>query len=79
MECLEIAGSSQLWTSLQVALDDKPKKAFNTNSSHWQYQVLPFTLDGTQAIFQRLMDAVLRPLQQYMAAYIDNIVVHLTT
>lgn len=55
---------------------DKQKKAFSTPSGHWHYQVLPFGLHGAPATLQRLMDIVLRPHQEYVAAYIDDVVVH---
>lgn len=42
----------------------------------WQYWVLPFGLHGAPATFQRLMDVVLRPHQEYATAYLDNVVVH---
>ncbi len=62
----------------QVPLSDsaKPKTAFSTQSGHWQYRTLPFGLHGAPATFQRLMDIVLRPHQQYAAAYLDDVVVH---
>ncbi len=62
----------------QVPLTDsaKPKTAFSTPSGHWQYRTLPFGLHGAPATFQRLMDIILRPHQQYAAAYLDDVVIH---
>ncbi len=62
----------------QVPLSDsaKLKTAFSTPSGHWQYRILPFGLHGAPATFQRLMNIVLRPHQQYAAAYLDDVVVH---
>ncbi len=62
----------------QIPLSDsaKPKTAFSTPSGHWQYRILPFCLHGAPATFQRLMDIVLCPHQQYAAAYLDDVVVH---
>ncbi len=62
----------------QVPLSDsaKAKTAFSTPSGHWQYRTLPFGLHGAPATFQRLMDIVLRPHQQYAAAYLDDVVIH---
>ncbi len=62
----------------QVPLSDsaKAKTAFSTPNGHWQYRTLPFGLHGAPATFQRLMDIVLRPHQQYVAAYLDNVVIH---
>ncbi len=45
-------------------------------SGHWQYRTLPFGLHGAPATFQRLMDILLRPHQQYAAAYLDDVVIH---
>ncbi|KAL0162299.1 hypothetical protein M9458_041695, partial [Cirrhinus mrigala] len=45
-------------------------------SGHWQYRTLPFGLHGAPAMFQRMMDIILRPHQAYAAAYLDDVVVH---
>ncbi|KAA0724151.1 Retrovirus-related Pol polyprotein from transposon 297 [Triplophysa tibetana] len=55
---------------------DREKTAFSTPSGHWQYRVLPFGLHGAPATFQRMMDIILRPHQEYAAAYVDDVVVH---
>lgn len=62
----------------QVLLSDsaKPKTAFSTPSGHWQYRTLPFGLHRAPATFQRLMDIVPRPHQQYAAAELDDVVIH---
>ena len=52
------------------------KTAFTTPEGLFHYRVLPFGIHGAPATFQRLMDHVLRPHQEYAAAYIDDIVVH---
>ncbi|KAG5847077.1 hypothetical protein ANANG_G00122120 [Anguilla anguilla] len=54
----------------------KEKTAFVTPDGLFQYRVLPFGVHGAPATFQRLMDQVLRPHQEYAAAYLDDIVVH---
>ncbi|KAI2645187.1 Retrovirus-related Pol polyprotein from transposon 17.6 [Labeo rohita] len=54
----------------------KEKTAFTTPSGHWQYRSLPFGLHGAPATFQRMMDILLRPHQNYAAAYLDDVVVH---
>ncbi|KAG1960405.1 gag-pol fusion protein [Pimephales promelas] len=46
---------------------------------HWQYQTPPFGLHGTPTTFQRMMDILLRPHQAYVAAFIDDVVVHSET
>lgn len=54
----------------------REKTAFSTPSGHWQYRVLPFGLHGAPATFQRMRDVLLRPHQQYAAAYLDDVVIH---
>lgn len=54
----------------------REKMAFSTPSDHWQYRVLPFGLHGAPATFQRLMDVILRPHQEYAAAYLDDVIIH---
>ena len=44
-----------------------------------QFRVMPFGLQGAPATFQRLMDKVLHCLEDYAAAYIDDLVIHSTT
>ncbi len=62
----------------QVPLSDsaKVKTAFSTPSGHWQYRTLPVGLHRAPATFQRLMDTVLWPHQQYAAGYLDDVVIH---
>jgi len=57
-----------------LSSDSKQKTAFNTSSGHWQYRTLPFGLHEDPATFQRLIELVLRPHQQYAAAYLDDVV-----
>ncbi|KAL0192088.1 hypothetical protein M9458_010384, partial [Cirrhinus mrigala] len=54
----------------------KLKTVFSTPSGHWQYRTLPIGLHGAPAMFQRMMDIILRPHQAYAAAYLDDVVVH---
>ncbi len=84
-ELIERLGPARFITTLdltkgywQVPLTPqaKPKTAFSTPDGAFQYRVLPFGSTGPPATFQRLMDRVLRPHQQYAAAYLDDIVIH---
>ncbi|KAL0152472.1 hypothetical protein M9458_052195 [Cirrhinus mrigala] len=84
-ELLDRLGRAQYITTLdltkeywQVPLTPaaREKTAFSTPSSHWQYRTLPFGLHGAPTTFQRMMDILLRPHQAYVAAYLDNVVVH---
>lgn len=55
----------------------KEKTAFATPGGLSQYRMMPFGLSGAPAIFQRLMDQVLKPHQEYAAAYLDDMVIHI--
>lgn len=57
----------------------RQKTAFSIAGSHWQYRVIPFGLHGAPATFQELMDIVLRPHRSYAAAYLVDVMIHLTT
>lgn len=84
-ELLEHLGKAKFITTLDltkgywqvpVALEDRPKTAFVTPEGLFQYVRMPFGLHGALETFQRLMDAILRPHQEYAVAYIDNVVIH---
>ena len=53
--------------------------AFTTPFGLFQFKVMPFGLQGAPATFQRLMDQVLKGLESYVAAYIDDLVIHSRT
>ena len=53
--------------------------AFTTPFGLFQFRVMPFGLQGAPATFQRLLDKVLQGLEDYAAAYIDDLVIHSTT
>lgn len=50
----------------------KPKTAFSTPEGALQCRVLPFGVHGAPATFQRLMDRVLCPHQQYASALLST-------
>ncbi|KAL5505537.1 hypothetical protein EMCRGX_G006985 [Ephydatia muelleri] len=53
--------------------------AFTTLFGLFQFRVIPFSLQGVPATFQRLMEKVLQGLEDYAAAYIDDLVIHSAT
>ena len=61
----------------QVPMDpaSRQKTAFSSPLSLFQFTVMPFSLCGAPATFQRLMDEVLRGAGDYSAAYLDDIIV----
>ena len=52
---------SGFW-QIKIAEEDKMKTAFSTPSGHYHFHRLPYGLSNSPAIFQRLMDVVLRDL-----------------
>lgn len=61
----------------QVPLTDSAKEltAFKTPWGLFHFCTMPFGLHGAPATFQRLMDQVLSGLQEYAAAYLDDVVI----
>lgn len=54
----------------------REKTDFSTPGGHWHYRVLPFGLHGPPTTFQRMMDILLQPHQNYAAAYLDEVAIH---
>ncbi|XP_066965514.1 uncharacterized protein [Macrobrachium rosenbergii] len=63
---------------LPLSESTKPITAFVTPSGLFQYKVLPFGLKNATAIFQRLMNDVLKDLSN-VAVYLDDIIVFTDT
>ena len=57
----------------------KAKTAFATPFGLFQFNVMPFGLQGAPATFQRLMDRVTRGMEEFAAAYLDDLVIHCDT
>ena len=55
--------------------EDKVKTAFTTPSGLFQFTVMPFGLSGAPATFQRMMDRLIRGLENSTGAYIDDIAI----
>ena len=74
-----IAGYHQV----ELTEESKPKTAFTTprmNPSQWEYNMMPFGVQGGPATFQRLMDKLLVGLDYRIAlAYLDDIIVYGST
>jgi len=82
-ELLERAARARFMSTLDLAKgyyqvpiteSDKHKTAFLTTTGKYEYNTLPFGLKNGPAIFQRLMDRVLRRIPE-ASAYIDDILV----
>jgi len=59
-----------------MSMEAKTKTAFTTQFGLYQFNVMPFGLQGAPATFQRLMDKVIRGLEQFIAAYLDNLIIY---
>lgn len=58
-----------------VAEAARSKTAFATPFGLYQFNVMPFGLQGAPATFQRLMDKVIGGLEDFSVVYLDNLVV----
>ena len=61
-----------------MAEEAKAKTAFVTPFGLFQFNVMPFGLQGAPVTFQRLMDRVIQGLQDYTAAYLDDLIIFST-
>uniref|UniRef100_A0A3P9KPU5 Gypsy retrotransposon integrase-like protein 1 n=2 Tax=Oryzias latipes TaxID=8090 RepID=A0A3P9KPU5_ORYLA len=62
---------------VRVREGDEWKTAFNTPLGHYEYLVMPFGLTNAPAIFQRLVNDVLRDfLNRFVFIYLDDILIY---
>ena len=66
--------ASGYW-QIPLAPGSREKTAFATPFGLFVFEVMPFGLHNAPAIFQRMMDHVLRDCQDFARAYINNIAV----
>ena len=62
-----------------MATEDRVKTAFSSPMGLYQYTVMPFGLSGAPATFQRMMDTILRGLEDFVGVYIDDVVIYSST
>ena len=62
-----------------VVEDDRHKTAFVTNKGLYQFKVMPFGLCGAPATFQRMMDQVIRGMNHFASAYLDDLIIFSTS
>ncbi|XP_065821877.1 uncharacterized protein lrfn4b [Labrus bergylta] len=61
---------------IRIREGDEWKTAFNTPSGHYEYLVMPFGLTNAPAVFQALVNDVLRDmLNDYVFVYLDDILI----
>ena len=58
---------------------DRHKTAFITTKGLYQFRMMLFGLCGAPAIFQRMMDEVIRGMNQFASVYHDDLIVFSTT
>lgn len=88
-DTIDSLGDAELYCSLdliqgyhQVELTEESKKktafiAPHVSPSHWEYNYMPFGIQGGPATFQRLMDILLAGLEYRIAlAYLDDVIVY---
>lgn len=88
-DVLDKLGKCQYFTTLdlasgfhQVEMDpmDIPKTAFNVEHGHFEFLRMPMGLKNSPSTFQRVMDNILRGLQnQICLVYLDDIIVFSTS
>lgn len=88
-DILDKLGRCQYFSTLDLASgfhqiemhpDDVKKTAFNVENGHYEYLRMPFGLKNAPATFQRVMDNVLKDLQNKIClVYMDDIIVFSTS
>ncbi|GJR99914.1 putative reverse transcriptase domain-containing protein [Tanacetum coccineum] len=62
---------------LRVRDEDIPKTAFRTRYEHYEFQVMPFGLTSTPAVFMDLMNYACKPyLEKFLIVFIDDILIY---
>ena len=66
------------WGYWQVPMSaqSRVKTAFVTSYGLFEFNVMPFGLQGAPSTFQRMMDQLLRGLEDCAAAYLDDLVIY---
>lgn len=88
-ELLDKLGKCQYFSTLDLASgfhqiqmhkDDIAKTAFSCENGHYEYLRMPFGLKNAPATFQRVMDNILRGIQnEKCAVYLDDVIVYSTS
>ena len=61
---------------VRIRKGDEWKTAFNTPTGHYEYLVMPFGLTNAPAVFQNLINDLLRDmLNKFVFVYLDDILI----
>lgn len=67
--------ASGYWQA-EISESDRPKTAFSCHKGLFQFKVLPFGLSNAPAVFERLMELVLRGLNwEKCLCYLDDVII----
>ena len=87
-DILDRLGRAQYFSTLdlasgfhQIEIEEKSieKTAFNVNNGHYEYLRMPFGLKNAPSTFQRVMDEILKDLQNKICmVYMDDIIIFST-
>ncbi len=70
---LDLCGAYNL---LRIRPGDEWKIAFRTRYDHFEYTVMPFGLTNAPAVFQHLMNDILREyMDEFVVVYLDDILI----
>lgn len=88
-ELLDKLGRCQYFSTIDLASgfyqvemseEDIPKTAFNAENGHYEYLRMPMGLKNSPATFQRIMDNILRGIQnEKCLVYLDDIIIFSTS
>ena len=70
---------SRGYWQVPMSAQSRAKTAFVTSYGLFEFNVMPFGLQGAPSTFQRMMDQLLRGLEDCAAAYLDDLLIHNAT
>ncbi|KAL0192688.1 hypothetical protein M9458_010984, partial [Cirrhinus mrigala] len=69
-------GLHNVYHLVRICEGDEWKTAFNTPAGHYEYLLLPFGLTNAPAVFQALLNDVLRDMvNKFVFVYLDDILI----